>query len=597
MLRSESIKSKTFTRRALVIGGLQTLLFTTLAGRLYQLQVMESAKFKTLSEENRIRIRLIPPLRGRMLDRNGEIIAEDMVNFQLLADPTHLATKGKLPPELKDILSLTNSEYSRILKKFHNSNGVELVSLMEYMEWDKIAHVSMNRPELAGIEIGEGQLRRYNFSEITCHFTGYVGRVSEKDDRSNPLLRLPDFKIGKTGIEKVAELDLRGTAGVKKQEVNAHGIVIRELDRDESKPGDDLKLAIDMNLQRYAASQMGENTGAVVVLNVNNGEVLTYLSMPGYDSNIFSRSIPVDYWKELQNNRNPLINKPIAGLYPPGSTFKMMTGLAGLESGKVNPATSFFCPGHYDLGNHRFHCWKRGGHGTVSLKSALAGSCDTYFYNVGKIAGIDKIAEVCHRFGLGTPTGIDLDHEKPGLIPDQKWKKQRYGLNWLPGETLNASIGQGYVLTTPVQLALMTAMIANGGKRIIPSLRQVGENLQEPEQVDVDANLLQLIQEAMYATTNEPGGTAFGKRILKPEFAMAGKTGTAQVKRILRTGSVAIRELKREFRHHAWYVGYAPYHDPKYAICVLVEHGESGSGTAAPIASKVLEKAQEMEIA
>ncbi len=597
-MRSESQKSKIFNRRAFTLAGIKIAVGGVLATRLGYLQLYRSNEFKTLSEENRLKLQLIAPSRGRILDRNEVAIAINEINYILMADPVNRESVAKSIVRLKEILELDDSSYNSILAEIRKNKSLNPVPVVSHLDWEQVSKISLYRHELAGLEIDVGQLRYYPLGEITSHLTGYVGLVSEKDEINNPLMRLPDFKIGKNGVEKVHESSLRGQAGVRRLEVNAHGLIIREVEREDSEAGEDLRLSIDMRLQQYAAEVMGENTGAVVVMDVRTGEIITYLSLPGYDSNLMSKAVSGKYWNELlKDKRNPLINKCVAGQYPPGSTFKMMTALAALEAGVVNASTSFFCPGHVDLGSHRFHCWKKGGHGTVDVIRALSESCDTYFYHVGQKVGIDKIADISRKFGLGKMTGIDIPNEKAGLMPDQAWKRKRYKMPWLPGETLNCSIGQGYVLTTPVQLSVMTAMLANGGRFVRPNLA-AGENpnIKDIEPLNINPKNLDLVLRGMYASTNIAGGTAFGKRIMNPEHAMAGKTGTAQVKRIVRSGTKVHKETRREFKHHAWYVGYAPYHDPKYAITVLVEHGESGSGAAAPVARDILKKAQELEI-
>lgn len=602
MIKTEANRGRLFTRRALFLGGCQLGLMSVLASRLYYLQVMRSHEYTTLSEENRIKLQLVAPPRGRMLDRNGQIVADNLENYQLQIDlrfdkayATHIRRLGEL-------LGAPEDDIQALLKRAQRHRGAAPFMVFDHMNWEDVAKIEINRLDFPSAEIAIGQVRHYPYGEHTGHLTGYVGIVSEKEDDKNPLLRLPNFKIGKNGIEKQFEMTLRGKAGIKRLEVNAHGHVVREISKEPSTAGDDLHLSLDLRLQEYTVERMGEETGSVVVLDCDTGEILTYVSLPAYDPNLLSKQIDQDYWKSLlKDTRAPLLNKAIAGQYPPGSTFKMLVALAALEAKVVTPANTFYCPGYVDLGSHRFHCWKREGHGSVDMRGAIAHSCDSYFYQVGQKLGVDRIAAMARKFALGGLTGIDLPGEKPGIIPDQAWKKRAFKKqpSWLPGETFNTSIGQGYVLTTPLQLAVMTAMLANGGHRIRPTMlrRSQHPRLSEPlfEPVGIDPENLRVVLEGMNAVTNVPGGTAYGKRIPDEDFQMAGKTGTAQVKRIVRVGSKAQKENRREFKHHAWFVAYAPVHNPRYAVCVLVEHGESGSGAAAPIARDILLKAKEFD--
>lgn len=601
MIKTEANRGRTFTRRGLFVGGCKMGMMSVLAGRLYYLQIMRSDEFTTMSEENRIKLQLVAPPRGRMLDRTGLIIAENLENYQLQIDLRFDKDYEAHILRLCTLLNVPQEGLESILKRAQRHRGAAPFLVFEHMNWEDVAKIEINRLDFPSAEIATGQVRHYPLSEHTAHLTGYVGIVSEKEDDKNPLLRLPNFKLGKNGLEKQFEMSLRGKAGIKRLEVNAHGHVVREISKEPSTPGDDLHLSIDARLQEYAVERMGEETGSIVVLDCKTGEVLTYVSLPAYDPNVLSKQIEREYWNELlRDTRAPLLNKGVAGQYPPGSTFKMLVALAALESKVVTPANSFYCPGYVDLGSHRFHCWKREGHGSVDMVGAIAHSCDSYFYQVGQKLGVDRIAEMARKFSLGGLTGVDLPGEKPGLIPDQAWKKRRFkNQPWLTGETFNTAIGQGYVLTTPLQLAVMTAILANGGNRIRPTLlkRSRHAQLSEPlyESIGVDPDNLKVVLDGMNAVTNVPGGTAYGKRIPDEDFQMAGKTGTAQVKRIVRVGSKAQKENRREFKHHAWFVAFAPVHAPRYAACVLVEHGESGSGTAAPIARDILLKAKELD--
>ena len=433
--------------------------------------------------------------------------------------------------------------------------------------------------------------------DAIAHMLGYVGAVSEKELRPDtPVLRLPEFKIGKNGVEKTMEDALRGKAGLQQLEVNANGLTIRALKKRESEAGKDLALTLDRELQAYAFERLGEESGAVVVMDVLNGEVLTAISTPSYDPNIFSRSISHDYWNSLRDNiKTPLLNKITSGQYPPGSTFKMIVALAAMEEGLATYHTQVHCPGHYFVGKHRFNCWKEGGHGLTNVSSALTESCDTYFYTMAEKLGIEKITAMSKRFGLGEITDIGTPDEKSGLLPSKAWKKKRHNEIWLPGDTVNSSIGQGYVLSTPMQLAVMTARLANGGLAVKPTLYRPEKNeiRPVPQSLNLDAKNMEIIQQAMWKVVNHQKGTARASAFPNPEIKMAGKTGTSQVKKIHKRGQDQSK-IPWEDRHHALFVGYAPFDNPRYAISVVIEHGGGGASAAAPIARDILGKALEL---
>ena len=432
---------------------------------------------------------------------------------------------------------------------------------------------------------------------------GYVASVSEKDLKkdNDPLLEVPGFKIGKDGIEKRFEKELRGTGGNLKLEVNALGRVMKEIERVDGVPGERLQLTIDARLQEKAYELYGEESGAAVLLDAENGEVLAFVSTPSYNSNDFVNGVSSKIYDALlANERSPLLNKAIAGLYSPGSTFKMIVALAALEEGIITKDTKVYCSGRMQLGNHFFHCWKKYGHGAVNVVEALQHSCDIFFYDVAQRLGIEKIAAMSRRFGLGLPTGIELGGEKGGLIPSKKWPLERFGEPWQTGETLIAGIGQGYIMTTPLQLAVMTARIANGGREIKPTFVKTGEKeRQKIRNMRLNKNHVDWVKEGMCAVVNRPGGTAFGSRFNFEGQEMCGKTGTTQVRRITmkerQSGIVRQEDLPWKYRNHALFVGYAPQDKPKYAVAVLVEHGGGGSSVAAPIGAKLLREALKLD--
>ncbi len=579
----------------MLFSAVQTVAFAALVGRLTHLQFTKSDEFKTQAEGNRIKLQLDPPKRGELLDRAGTALAENKTNYRLFVDMRQIEDRDKLSDTLLELLSLTDGQRHDMALLIKKAKKNQSVLLREYMSWDEVARIEFHAPHIPGIFIDKGQLRSYPFKHYASHIVGYVGKVSEEDLVDQPLLRLPEFKIGKNGCEKLFENTLRGQAGTRHLEVNAQGLVVRELKHQSSQSGEPVKLTIHAPLQQFIAERLGEESGAVIVMHAHNGEILALQSTPSFDPNYFTRSIPADIWKALNENpKKPLLNKAISGQYPPGSTFKMLVGLAALEKGMIKENTRFYCPGHFMLGNHRFNCWKAEGHGSVDIKDAIAESCDTFFYHIGKELGMDAIADMARRFGLGQESTLGLIGEKSGLIPSVKWKKQQHAQPWVPGDTVNASIGQGYVLATPLQLAVMTARMINGGKQVEPTL-QTKTHLEEVNwpSMGISRAHLEMMTEGMNRVMNAPNGTAYYQRIWDKAFTMGGKTGTSQVRRIVERGYDQ-KKLPWHHRHHALFVGYAPHYNPTFVVSVLVEHGGSGARAAAPIARDVLHELQKM---
>ena len=591
-------KQRIFTRRAVIFGGLQLAGFSALAGRLYYLQFVKAGEYATLSENNRIKLQLIAPERGLILDRLGVPMATNEKNYRLFIDYSALTqqTFQSTVARAHALVPLPEKKYKQLLHARVSAASMPEM-LKEHLSWEEVSLLELHMLELPGIFIDTGQIRHYPFLDQAAHLIGYVGAVSkdELSDDDPPLMRLPDFRIGKNGAEKMLEDELRGAAGIRQLEVNVHGVPVREIGKTPSTPGQSIRLTIDSRVQAYAADLVKGQSASVVAIDVRNGDILCLVSIPGFDPNIFSTGISSDYWKELSTDeKSPLLNKAIGGQYPPGSTFKMLVGMAGLEAGVINEHSSVFCPGHFMLGDHQFNCWKEGGHGTVNYHEAIAQSCDTFFYTVAQRLGIERYAEMARKFGLGELHDLGMEGEKAGIIPDPDWKQERYKQRWTAGDTINCAIGQGYVLATPLQLAVMASRIASGGMKVLPRLWADG-NAQTPvfEKMDVDDAWLQATQDAMKAVVNGNTGTAYGKRIMDPKYAMAGKTGTSQVRKIL------VRGMKQdllpwEARHHALFVGYAPVDEPRYAVCVAIEHGGGGAAAAAPVARDVLLKIQQL---
>ncbi|MEZ5691040.1 MAG: penicillin-binding protein 2 [Rickettsiales bacterium] len=593
----KSEKQLVFTRRSIFLGGVQLAAFSALAARLYYLQFINAEKYATLSENNRIKLQLIAPPRGKILDRNGKPMAITNINYRLFIDYSAIS---------QDTLKYTIEKLKKLIeiadKKIEEIEGIKVSSIAppilvkSSLEWDEVSLIELNIMELTGVMIDIGQIRYYPLFEKAAHLLGYVSAVNKNELSENdlPLLRLPDFKIGKNGVEKMLEDRLRGKAGIRQLEVNVHGMPVREISKTESIAGDNISLTIDKDLQEYAAELIKDESASVLVMDIDTGNILTMLSMPAFDPNIFSSGISNEYWKQLTSNKkSPLLNKSIAGQYPPASTFKMIVGLAALEAGIINSYSTVYCPGHFFLGRHRFNCWKVGGHGTVNYHEAIQQSCDTFFYTVAQKLGVEKIVDMAHRFGLGELHNIGLVGEKDGNVPTPHWKKKAHNQRWSGGDTINYAIGQGYSLATPLQLMVMVARMASGMK-VEPRLF-VDEGQENPvfPAMNVSEDLLELNRKAMISVNNDRRGTAYYKRIIDPRFKMAGKTGTAQVRKITKRGQDQ-NLIDWESRHHALFVGFAPIDKPKFACSVVIEHGGGGSAAAAPVARDILLRTQQI---
>jgi penicillin-binding protein 2 len=614
---------KIFTRRALLVGGTQAALLAALSGRLYYLQVVRSDQYRMLADENRISLRLLAPRRGKILDRDGRVLATNQQNYRVLIIPeqTKLGDEeidvalARTLDALEPLIPISDRQRDRIVREVSRKRNFVPVTVVENLTWEEFSRVNVRSPDLPGVLSDVGETRYYPQGKSLAHLVGYVALVSEDDDTDDPLLTLPGFRIGRTGVERLSDLSLRGKAGASHVEVNAHGRVIRELERREGQPGSNLVLTLDSELQKKATERLGNESAAAVVMDIWSGDILVMASTPGFDPNAFNYGLTQDEWDRLvMDTRKPLTNKALSGQYPPGSAFKMIVSLAALEAGIVNPGHRVFCRGEVELGNQTFHCWKRGGHGNMTMTSATEQSCDVYFYDVSRRTGIDKISEMAKRFGLGTPVDFGLGIERSGLMPSREWKLARTGERWQVGETLITGIGQGFVLTTPAQLALMTAQIANGGLRVTPQLIKPADPVEEtrvdggldlePGQdsrsLGISASAMAVIHGGMDAVMNNPRGTAYRSRITQAGFEMAGKTGTSQVRRITeadREADRSIAETPWAERDHAVFVGYAPVSAPRYAISVVVEHGGGGASMAAPIAHDIMLKAQRLGVA
>lgn len=587
-------------RRAVLMGGAMGAFVAVLGARMRYLSVEQADEFRLLAEENRVNIRLIPPARGLILDRNGKLIAGNEQNYRVVITREDAGDVPQVLNRLASIVPLTPEDIEKTLKEVERRSPFVPITVADRLSWTDFSKIALNAPSLPGVTPEVGLSRSYPLDTDFAHVVGYVGPVSEKDlaeiESPDPLLQIPKFQIGKIGVERWIEDNLRGRAGQKRIEVNHVGRVMRELERIEGSPGDDIRLTIDAEAQNFAQVRMGEESAAMVAMDVETGDILACASAPSFDPNLFVRGISQkDYSTLMENDHRPLSNKAVAGAYPPGSTFKMVTALAALESGLINAQTGVYCPGHYEVGTRRFHCWKRGGHGTVSLHSALAESCDVYFYDIAQKIGIDRIAEMGRKLGLGQRMDLPMSAITEGVMPDKAWLAQRYGQDWRIGDTINASIGQGYVLASPLQLAVMTARIASG-RAIAPRLvKAIGSEelpVADAPQLEITPDYLAAVRQGMFEVMNSPRGTAKASKIADETMLMAGKTGTAQVRIISAaeraSGVIDNKNLAWRLRDHALFVCYAPYDRPKVAVSVVVEHGGGGSAVAAPLARDLL---------
>lgn len=599
-----------FSRRTLLLSGGMTAIFGVLAGRLYQLQIVDGERYLTEAEDNRINLRLLAPPRGRILDRFGVGLAGSRRNYRVLVVPeqTRRGVSGALDA-LAKVIPLDEHVRLRVLKDAGASKPFMPIVVAENLSWDDFARLNLDLPYLPGVQPDVGETRDYPYAEELSHVLGYVAAVSPEDKAKNadldePLFDVPGFRTGKRGIEKTFDSQIRGRAGASRVEVNAYGRVIRELERDPGRAGEDVYLTIDQELQNLIYDRLKTESAGAAVMDVETGDVLALVSTPGFDPNAFNVGLTPDQWTALtQDDHKPLVNKALAGFYPPGSTFKTVTALTALDTGAITPDTIFHCSGQYVLGSHAFHCWKKGGHGSLNVRQGLKVSCDCFFYQVALKLGIDALQAGARRLGLGTPTGIEIPGERGGFIPDRYWKQATFKEPWQLGETLVAGIGQGYILTTPLQLCALAARLASGmqvSPRIVHSLGAQKLPRTPADPIGFSPEAIDVVRQAMGAVANEPGGTAYAWRITDPAFAMAGKTGTAQVRVITRderlTGVRRNEDLPWKLRDHGIFIGFAPAEKPRYACAVVIEHGGVGAHPQVQVARDALILAQKRDI-
>ncbi|MFV0334365.1 MAG: penicillin-binding protein 2 [Tropicimonas sp.] len=587
--------SRRITRRGLFLGSSMLAFMGVLAGRMRYMQVDQAEEFRLLAEENRINIRLIPPARGLIFDRNGEPIAENTQNYRVVIVREDAGDLDETFARLRRLVPLTDEDVERALREIRRRSPFVPVTIADQLAWEDVAEVAVNAPALPGVTPEVGLTRHYPLDKDFAHVVGYVGPVSDYDlsklEDPDPLLQIPKFQIGKVGLEARREDLLRGSAGTKRIEVNAGGRVMRELSRQEGQKGADLQLTIDNGLQNFVNARLTGESAAAVVMDIHNGDLLAIASAPAFDPNLFVRGISVQDYKTLtEDDHRPLADKSVQGTYPPGSTFKMVTALAAIEAGVVTSGETIYCGGYKQLGTRRFHCWKRGGHGYVDLHDSLMRSCDVYYYELAERVGIERISEMARRLGIGVRHDLPMSAVAEGLAPTKAWKEARRQESWMVGDSLNASIGQGFVLASPLQLAVMTARIATGEgihPRLIKSINAIEQPVMSDGPLGLSPTTLSQVRRAMFSVVNSKRGTAYRSRLLPAGMEFAGKTGTSQVRSVV----VNNKNVPWEERDHALFVCFAPFEAPRIAVSVIIEHGGGGSSAAAPVARDIVARA------
>ena len=621
-------KIHTINRRMFIIGAAKFIVFAGIIARLFSLQITDNKKYSTLSDKNRLREWKLPPVRGEFLDYFDNVIAGNFKVYQLHVIPEDVEDFKYLMLRLKEILSLNNNEFEKIIKQKNQQKPWETLIVSNNLTWEQFSKINYYLYDLVGAKPVMSVSRNYPFNESYTHVLGYVSEASEKDILSNENVKdnhVPGLKVGKTGLEKSFEDQLLGTNGTQRYEVNAYGKRINQLDHIEGFKGETIKLTLDTEIQKQCGELLKGVAGSINIMDIYTGDIIAMQSSPSFDPNLFLFGINQDDWQLIRNNPlKPLVNKSLSGLYSPGSTFKPMVALSALENRIITKDFKVNCTGKIEMYGQTYHCWKEKGHGVVSLKEAMKQSCDTYFYEIARKLGVDRLRETSVKFGLGDKVlNETFSNEKKGLVPNTQWKKNTLGKGWVLGETLITGIGQGYIQTTPLQLCLMTAQLANGGFKIYPKIT-VEKNDKTAEEIkllinqnsnNINNNFLKegkdffnslvknkhkklfsnsenikLVREAMFASTNEIRGTSYSSRIEDPKYQFAGKTGTSQVRRITKAArelDLNTSEIPYNERDHALYIAFGPYKNPRYALSVVIEHGGSGSSTAAPIAKEL----------
>ncbi len=612
MIKSNSGIRKTdvINRRMFIIGAAKIVVLTGIIGRLFSLQINENKKYLTLSDKNRIREWKLPPTRGNIVDYFGNVIAGNLKVYQLHIIPEQVENFNYLLLRLKNLLDLSEKKIAKINKLKLELKPWDSIIVSENLSWSQFVKINNYLYDLVGIKPVITISRNYPFKDVYTHVLGYVSQPNEQEILANQIVKerfVPGMKVGKLGLEKRLENHLIGTNAIQRYEVNAYGKRINQLEHQKGEQGSKIRLTVDTEIQKACADLLKEKAGSISVMDIFTGDIIAMYSSPSYDPNLFLFGISQDEWQLIRNNPlKPLVNKTLSGLYSPGSTIKPIVALSALENNVIDTKFKVRCTGKMELYGQTFHCWKEKGHGWVSLKNAMKQSCDTYFYEIARLLGVDRLNITAEKFGLGKKVlGKYFENEKKGLFPNTNWKKNNLGRGWVLGETLITGIGQGYIQSTPLQLCMMTAQIANGGYAIKPkivvdndplTLAGAKQSMQGEQLHDSDKKLfknkknIKIVQEAIFSSTNERFGTSYRSRIDDPKYQFAGKTGTAQVKRISkreRELDLKLEQIPYKDRDHALYVAFGPYVNPRYALSIIVEHGGSGSKAAAPIAKKL----------
>ena len=609
-------KIHTINRRMFIIGAAKFIIFSGIIVRLFSLQIKDNKKYSTLSDKNRLREWRLPPIRGEFLDYFDNVIAGNNRVYELHVIPEQVENFRYLIVRLKEILNLTNNQFEKIIKQKNQQKPWETLIVSKNLTWEQFTKVNHYLYDLVGVKPVISVSRNYPYDESYTHVLGYVSEASENDILNNQSIKdnlVPGLKVGKTGLEKSFENQLIGTNGIQRYEVNAYGKRINQVDQIDGLKGNTIKLTLDTEIQKKSAELLRGMAGSINVMDIYTGDIIAMQSSPSFDPNLFIFGISQDDWQLIRNNPlKPLVNKSLSGLYSPGSTFKPMVALSALENKIITKDFKVNCTGKTEMYGQTYHCWKEKGHGVVNLKEAMKQSCDTYFYEIARKLGVDRLRETSIKFGLGDKV-LDktFNNEKKGLVPNTKWKKNNLGKGWVLGETLITGIGQGYIQTTPLQLCLMTAQLANGGFKIYPKITinekdktavEIKELMNEGQdfinsfnedqytQLFDKKENIELIRNSMFASTNEIRGTSYSSRIEDPKYQFAGKTGTSQVKRITeaeRELDLATKDIDYKNRDHALFIAFGPFKNPRYALSIVIEHGGSGSSVAAPLAKEL----------
>ena len=598
-------KSRLITRRMFILSSLKIAVFIGIICRLFYLQISENIKWRSLSDKNRLREWKMPPQRGIIEDYFGEKIAKNSQVFQLHMIPEDVPNLEELFFRLSKIIDFNERKKSNLIKRLKKRKPWEPIIISDNLSWSEFSRLNLFLHEIQGIKPVVSVARKYLEDGSSSHIIGYVSEISVKDLENSELLReinIPGLKTGKNGLEKSLNEDMIGKPGLQRFEVNAYGKRIKELKFVEGTAGKNYRTTLDIDVQKFTSELLKDKSGSICVMDIYTGDIIAMVSSPTFDANKFVHGIDTKDWQDLINDdKKPLINKSIAGLYPPGSTIKPLVALSALENDVISPNTTTECKGVIELYGHTYHCWKEKGHGFLRLREGIKQSCDIYFYEVARRLGVDRLAETANKFGLGNKVFDILDEERTGLVPSTKWKLKNIGRGWLLGETLLAGIGQGYFQVTPIQLCLMTAQLANGGYKIKPKIIYNEQALQStPDasreqfgQLYRNQENVKFVLDAQFGATNEPMGTSYRSRHVKPEYIFAGKTGTSQIRSITeeeRELKLKQKDLPYKRRDHALFTAFAPYKNPRYAFSVVIEHGGAGSSAAAPLAKKVIKK-------